>query len=191
MGITLRMARQRVHEAFGPAGSASTDTLEYTPRTKEVLELSLREALQLGHDQIGTEHLLLALIRESGGRGAQVLMDMGLDLSVVRREVFQLLSGYTVGPSNSRHQADHTAIQTAFEESHVDPEARDGILRDTLILHLGGFHGWTVAANGNVLGLAPMLARHDRDHETTDVLAVEARLDPRIVEAVKHDRSDP
>ena len=88
------------------------------------------------------------------------------------------------------HQADHTAIQAAFEEWDFDPETRDDILRDTLILHLGGCHGWTVAENGSVLGLAPMLAKHDRDHGVDDVLRVEAGLDPRIVEAVRLEALD-
>jgi hypothetical protein len=88
------------------------------------------------------------------------------------------------------HQADHTAIQAAFEEWDFDPEARDDILRDTLILHLGGLHGWTVAENGSVLGLAPMLAKHDREHRAHDVLGVESCLDPRIIEAVRVEALD-
>ena len=88
------------------------------------------------------------------------------------------------------HQADHTAIQAAFEEWDFVPKARDDILRDTLILHLGGFHGWTVAENGMALGLAPMLAKHDRDHRADDVLGVEGRLDPWIVEAVRVEALD-
>lgn len=89
-----------------------------------------------------------------------------------------------------RHEADHTAIQAAFEEWDFDSETRDDILRDTLILHLGGIHGWTVAENGCVLGLAPMLAKHDREHGTDDVLGVEACLNPRIVEAVRLEALD-
>ena len=83
------------------------------------------------------------------------------------------------------HSADHDAIQAAFREWQFDPETRDDILRDGLILHLGAFHGWTVAEHGVALGLVPMLARHDRDHQATDVFAVESDLNPRIVEAIR------
>ena len=86
---------------------------------------------------------------------------------------------------NEDHSADHDAIQAAFREWQFDPETRDDILRDGLILHLGAFHGWTVVEHGVALGLAPMLARHDRDHQATDVFAVESYLDPRIVEAIR------
>src|SRR4029453_6173701 len=64
------------------------------PRAKKVLELSLREALQLGHNYIGTEHILLGLIREGEGVAAQVLVKLGAHLSRVRQQVIQLLSGY-------------------------------------------------------------------------------------------------
>src|ERR671931_758824 len=72
----------------------------FTPRAKKVLELSLREALQLGHNYIGTEHILLGLIREGEGVAAQVLQKLGADLSRVRQQVIQLLSGY--GPSQEK-----------------------------------------------------------------------------------------
>ncbi|NDG11463.1 MAG: ATP-dependent Clp protease ATP-binding subunit, partial [Actinobacteria bacterium] len=68
--------------------------IPFTPRAKKVLELSLREALQLGHNYIGTEHILLGLIREGEGVAAQVLVKLGADLSRVRQQVIQLLSGY-------------------------------------------------------------------------------------------------
>src|ERR1039458_10337940 len=63
-------------------------------RSKKVLELSLREALQLGHNYIGTEHMLLGLVREGEGVAAQVLVSLGADLTRVRQQVIQLLSGY-------------------------------------------------------------------------------------------------
>lgn len=86
---------------------------------------------------------------------------------------------------NEDHGADHDAIRAAFLEWQFDAETRDDILRDALILHLGAFHGWTVVGRGVALGLAPMLARHDRDHQATDVFGVESDLDPQIVEAIQ------
>jgi len=95
LGISLDAAREKVEEAIGPAGSVPTDAPPFTPRAKKVLELSLREALQLGHNYIGTEHILLGLVREGDGMAARVLVSLGADLSRVRPQVLQLLSGQT------------------------------------------------------------------------------------------------
>jgi ATP-dependent Clp protease ATP-binding subunit ClpC len=86
-----------VEEIIGQGGSSPSGHIPFTPRAKKVLELSLREALQLGHNYIGTEHILLGLIREGEGVAAQVLVKLGADLSRVRQQVIQLLSGYS-GP---------------------------------------------------------------------------------------------
>ena len=95
LGISLEAVREKVEETIGPAGSAPTGSPPFTPRAKKVLELSLREALQLGHNYIGTEHMLLGLVREGEGVAAQVLVSLGADLSRVRPEVLQLLSART------------------------------------------------------------------------------------------------
>ncbi|MDQ3106616.1 MAG: AAA family ATPase, partial [Actinomycetota bacterium] len=97
LGISLEAVREKVEETIGPAGTAASGAPPFTPRAKKVLELSLREALQLGHNYIGTEHLLLGLIREGEGVAAQVLVSLGADLSRVRQQVIQLLSGYGGG----------------------------------------------------------------------------------------------
>jgi ATP-dependent Clp protease ATP-binding subunit ClpC len=94
LGISLEAVRDKVEETIGPAGTAPTGSPPFTPRAKKVLELSLREALQLGHNYIGTEHMLLGLVREGEGVAAQVLVSLGADLSRVRQQVIQLLSGY-------------------------------------------------------------------------------------------------
>jgi ATP-dependent Clp protease ATP-binding subunit ClpC len=94
LGISLEAVREKVEETIGPAGSSTTGSPPFTPRAKKVLELSLREALQLGHNYIGTEHMLLGLVREGEGVAAQVLVSLGADLSRVRQQVIQLLSGY-------------------------------------------------------------------------------------------------
>jgi ATP-dependent Clp protease ATP-binding subunit ClpC len=97
MNISLEAVRQQVEEIIGQGQAAPTGHIPFTPRAKKVLELSLREALQLGHNYIGTEHILLGLIREGEGVAAQVLQKLGADLNRVRQTVIQLLSGYTGG----------------------------------------------------------------------------------------------
>ena len=94
MCIRDRAVRAQVEEIIGQGGSSPSGHIPFTPRAKKVLELSLREALQLGHNYIGTEHILLGLIREGEGVAAQVLVKLGADLSRVRQQVIQLLSGY-------------------------------------------------------------------------------------------------
>jgi ATP-dependent Clp protease ATP-binding subunit ClpC len=97
LGISLEAVRAQVEEIIGHGGQAPSGHIPFTPRAKKVLELSLREALQLGHNYIGTEHILLGLIREGEGVAAQVLVKLGADLSRVRQQVIQLLSGYAGG----------------------------------------------------------------------------------------------
>jgi hypothetical protein len=97
LGISLEAVRSEVEEIIGQGQSAPTGQIPFTPRAKKVLELSLREALQLSHSYIGTEHILLGLIREGEGVAAQVLVKLGADLSRVRQQVIQLLSGYAGG----------------------------------------------------------------------------------------------
>ncbi|SDL43227.1 ATP-dependent Clp protease ATP-binding subunit ClpC, partial [Arthrobacter sp. ov407] len=94
LGISLDGVREQVQEIIGPGQESPSGHIPFTPRAKKVLELSLREALQLGHNYIGTEHILLGLIREGEGVAAQVLVKLGADLSRVRQQVIQLLSGY-------------------------------------------------------------------------------------------------
>jgi ATP-dependent Clp protease ATP-binding subunit ClpA len=99
LGIGLETVRLEVERNLGPAGTSLTGSPPFTPRAKKVLELSLREALQLGHNYIGTEHILLGLVREGEGVGAQVLVSLGADLSRVRQQVITLVAGSdVVGP---------------------------------------------------------------------------------------------
>jgi len=94
LGVSLDAVREQVQEIIGQGQQAPTGHIPFTPRAKKVLELSLREALQLGHSYIGTEHLLLGLIREGEGVAAQVLVKLGADTNRVRQQVIQLLSGF-------------------------------------------------------------------------------------------------
>ncbi len=94
LGISADAARSRVEEAIGVGGGPSeAGHVPFTPRAKKVLEMALREALILGHNYIGTEHILLGLVREGEGVAAQVLVQMGAELAVVRRTVITIVGG--------------------------------------------------------------------------------------------------
>lgn len=93
LNISLEVVREQVEATIGPAGFAPTGSPPFTPRAKKVLELSLREALQLGHNYIGTEHMLLGLVREGHGVAAQLLESQGVDLMSLRMYIIEQLSG--------------------------------------------------------------------------------------------------
>ena len=111
MGIGLDAVRGQVEKIIGQGQAAPAGHIPFTPRAKKVLELSLREALQLGHNYIGTEHILLGLLREGEGVAAQVLQQLGADLNRVRQTVIQLLSGYTLGKERGPSAALHEEVQ--------------------------------------------------------------------------------
>ncbi|GAC1526061.1 MAG: ATP-dependent Clp protease ATP-binding subunit [Marmoricola sp.] len=113
LGISLEGVRAQVEEIIGQGQQAPTGHIPFTPRAKKVLELSLREALQLGHNYIGTEHILLGLIREGEGVAAQVLQKMGADLNRVRQQVIQLLSGYQGKETQTAGTAPETGPSTS------------------------------------------------------------------------------
>ena len=94
LDISLESVRAQVEEIIGPGGKEPRGHIPFTPRAKKVLELSLREALKLGHNYIGTEHILLGLLREGDGVAAQVLVKLGADLARVREQVIQLLAAH-------------------------------------------------------------------------------------------------
>jgi len=120
LGISLDAVRQQVEEIIGRGQHAPSGHIPLTPRAKKVLELSLRESQQLGHNYIGTEHILLGLLREGDGVAPQVLVKLGADLNRVRQQVIQLLHGYQAkGPALARSPAgEHTllpGVQTRLE----------------------------------------------------------------------------
>ena len=94
LGIGLAAVRQQVEEIIGRGQQAPSGHIPFTPRAKKVLELALREAIQLGHNYIGTEHILLGLIREGDGVAAQVLVRLGADLNRTRQRVIEVLHGH-------------------------------------------------------------------------------------------------
>jgi ATP-dependent Clp protease ATP-binding subunit ClpA len=103
LGISLESVRQQVEEIIGQGQQAPSGHIPFTARAKKVLELALREALQLGHNYIGTEHILLGLIREGEGVAAQVLVRLGADLNRVRQQVIQLLADPHIEEPETTH----------------------------------------------------------------------------------------
>ena len=93
LGISLEAVREEVESVIGMAGTAPSGSPPFTPRAKKVLELSLREALQMNHSYIGTEHILLGLVREGEGVAATVLVNLGAGLGRVRQEVIKIMAG--------------------------------------------------------------------------------------------------
>jgi ATP-dependent Clp protease ATP-binding subunit ClpA len=127
LGISLEAVRAQVEQRIGQGQSAPTGHIPFTPRAKKVLELSLREALGLGHDYIGTEHILLGLIREGEGVAAQVLVKLGADLSRVRQQVIQLLSGYAgkQGAGGATGEGEQPGPRTRLVRLTVPEELRE------------------------------------------------------------------
>ncbi|MEH1130226.1 Clp protease N-terminal domain-containing protein, partial [Micromonospora sp. CPCC 206061] len=131
LGISLEGVRQQVEEIIGQGQQAPSGHIPFTPRAKKVLELSLREALQLGHNYIGTEHILLGLIREGEGVAAQVLVKLGADRGRVRQQVIQLLSGHpSTAPVEPRTGEAVPAASTVLDQygENLTQAARDGKL---------------------------------------------------------------
>jgi ATP-dependent Clp protease ATP-binding subunit ClpA len=146
LGIRLEVLRPQVESIIGRGQWAPSGHIPFTPRAKTVLELSLRESKQLGHNYIGTEHILLGLIREGEGVAAQVLVKLGADQARVRQQVIQLLSGSAGGPEAAagtrlgrmkvpedlREAEEQLALVRRQKEAAIDAEdfTRAAALRD-------------------------------------------------------------
>jgi ATP-dependent Clp protease ATP-binding subunit ClpC len=128
-GINLEAVREKVAEMIGPVGALTTGSPPFTPRAKRVLELSLREALQLGHNYIGTEHMLLGVVREGDGVAAQVLVSLGADLADVRRRVLDVLDDKVV--QGSEHEAGAAVAATVGPRCGRCGAALSGLARYT------------------------------------------------------------
>src|SRR5450759_655187 len=130
LSISLEDVHQQVEELIGRGTYVPTGHIPFTPRAKKVLELSLREALQLGHNYIGTEHILLGLIREGEGVAAQVLLNLGADLDKVRSAVIQLLSGYYGKQGETQSEERGGGSSQLLDEfgRNLTRQARDGKL---------------------------------------------------------------
>jgi hypothetical protein len=125
LGISLEAVRQQVTEIIGRGEQTSAGHIPFTPRSKKVLELSLREALQLGHNYIGTEHILLGLIREGDGVAAQVLVRLGADLNRVRQQVIQLLHGYGSAADDVTGSALESRLSAVEQRVGIAPDTGD------------------------------------------------------------------
>ena len=160
MDISLEGVREQVVDIIGEGQQAPTGHIPFTPRAKKVLELSLREALQLGHTYIGTEHILLGLIREGEGVAAQVLVKLGADLGRVRQEVIKLISGY---------QGKEPASTGAREE---------GTPSGSLVLDQFG-RNLTVAAREGKLD--PVIGREEQMERVMQVLSRRTKNNPVLI----------
>lgn len=163
MDISLDAVRAQVEEIIGQGQQAPTGHIPFTPRAKKVLEFSLREALQLGHNYIGTEHILLGLIREGEGVAAQVLVKLGADLNRVRQTVIQLLSGY---------QGKEPAA------AGVGAAASEGQQSSSLVLDQFGTN-LTVAARDNKLD--PVIGREQEIERVMQVLSRRTKNNPVLI----------
>ena len=128
LGVSLDDVRRQVEELIGHGGQAPGGHIPFTPRAKKVLELALREALQLGHNYIGTEHILLGLVREGEGVAAQVLIRLGADLNRLRAQVIQLLSGHPSAPTTDPKVAPESSMVLDQFGVNLTAAARDGLL---------------------------------------------------------------
>ena len=136
LGVTLAAVRQEVEGIIGRGQQPPVEHVPFTPRAKKVLELSLREALELGHEYIGTEHILLGLLREGNGVAAQILVQRGADFNRVRQEVLQLLAGQAeisgaISPGAAEPQtlAELTQLSGRAQQLSAEVERLRGLLR--------------------------------------------------------------
>ncbi len=157
LGISLEAVRREVEELIGPGQSPPTGHIPFTPRAKRVLELSLREALQLGHNYIGTEHILLGLIREGEGVAAQVLQKLGADLGRVRQQVMQILQGHT---------------------GRLEPEEREPAPASSPVLDQFGRNLTQMAREGK---LDPVIGREKEIERVMQILSRRTKNNPVLI----------
>ncbi|WP_297006575.1 ATP-dependent Clp protease ATP-binding subunit [uncultured Corynebacterium sp.] len=180
MGISLEAVRTEVEDIIGTGGHPPSGYIPFTPRAKKVLELALREALQLGHKYIGTEHILLGLIREGEGVAAQVLVKLGADLSRVRQQVIQLLSGYEGGEPESEHASDEPAGAGVGGGDGVPsaPSGKPGQKSNSLVLDQFGRNLTQAAKDGK---LDPVVGREKEIERIMQVLSRRTKNNPVLI----------
>ncbi|MFO8075660.1 MAG: ATP-dependent Clp protease ATP-binding subunit [Egibacteraceae bacterium] len=169
LGISLEGVREQVEEIIGQGQTAPAGHIPFTPRAKKVLELSLREALQLGHNYIGTEHILLGLIREGEGVAAQVLQKLGADLNRVRQQVIQLLSGYASGEQSGQQQ-------TPGQKAGVSGGSEEG--KSSAVLDQFGRNLTQHARDGQ---LDPVIGRSKEIERVMQVLSRRTKNNPVLI----------
>ena len=175
MGISLDAVRTEVKEIIGSGGNPPSGYIPFTPRAKKVLELALREALQLGHKYIGTEHILLGLIREGEGVAAQVLVKLGADLSRVRQQVIQLLSGYE-GGGEHEEAPDQPAVAGVAPSGQGGAKA--GQKSNSLVLDQFGRNLTQAAKDGK---LDPVVGRTGEIERIMQVLSRRTKNNPVLI----------
>jgi ATP-dependent Clp protease ATP-binding subunit ClpC len=161
LGIELERARHEVTVSVGTGSKVPKGSPPFTPRAKKVLELSLREALQLGHKHIGTEHILLGLIREGEGAAVRVLANLGVNLETVRQRVIDLIAvraergGIEPRGAFARRPAMRTVgVHRTPGQEKTNPEGRDEV--GSLEPHCPGCHAdLTVAARFRTISVPP------------------------------------
>ena len=181
MGISLEAVRQEVEEIIGQGTEPPVGHIPFTPRAKKVLELSLREGLQMGHKYIGTEFLLLGLIREGEGVAAQVLVKLGADLPRVRQQVIQLLSGYEGGdsPENTSNDSNDAIGAGAGPGASSSRGSRGAGERSTsLVLDQFGRNLTQAAKEGK---LDPVVGREQEIERIMQVLSRRTKNNPVLI----------
>jgi ATP-dependent Clp protease ATP-binding subunit ClpC len=171
LGISLEAVRNQVEEIIGQGGTSPSGHIPFTPRAKKVLELSLREALQLGHNYIGTEHILLGLIREGEGVAAQVLVKLGADLSRVRQQVIQLLSGYSGSGEGSESSGGKETVGGSSERG----EGQQG---GSAVLDQFGIN---LTQNAREKKLDPVIGRMRETERVMQVLSRRTKNNPVLI----------
>lgn len=175
MGISLDAVRTEVKDIIGTGGHPPSGYIPFTPRAKKVLELALREALQLGHKYIGTEHILLGLIREGEGVAAQVLVKLGADLSRVRQQVIQLLSGYE---GNDEESGGGEPATAGVGSSPEGAPSRPGQKSNSLVLDQFGRNLTQAAKDGK---LDPVVGRENEIERVMQVLSRRTKNNPVLI----------
>ncbi|MDN5719681.1 MULTISPECIES: ATP-dependent Clp protease ATP-binding subunit [unclassified Corynebacterium] len=176
MGISLEAVRTEVEDIIGTGGHPPSGYIPFTPRAKKVLELALREALQLGHKYIGTEHILLGLIREGEGVAAQVLVKLGADLSRVRQQVIQLLSGYE--GTEPEAAPDEPATAGVGQPSDSGAGGKPGQKSNSLVLDQFGRNLTQAAKDGK---LDPVVGREKEVERIMQVLSRRTKNNPVLI----------
>jgi ATP-dependent Clp protease ATP-binding subunit ClpC len=162
LGISLEAVRQQVEEIIGRGQQATAGRIPFTPRAKKVLELSRREALAMGHNYVGTEHILLGLIREGDGVAAQVLVRMGADLNRVRQQVILILSAQQDKDEPKSGRAARRASKAGRRQHGLLPEILGRV--ESIDAQLSAI-GQRVGAGPDVSDLDQQIAQARRDKE--------------------------
>jgi ClpA/ClpB-like protein/UvrB/UvrC motif-containing protein len=160
LDIDLQAVRDRVSEICGLGEEAQLEGhIPFTPRAKLILELSLREALQLGHDYIGTEHILLGLVREGEGVAAQILLELGADLNRVRHRVIGLLTGSLSAQASRGERPEPVGLSV---HRRVIPSRRERLLASSLRARLSEVESRVSAVEQRV-GFGPDVSELDKE----------------------------